>query len=98
MSISVTNHIIQRYRERITRFISNYDIVQNLKKLYNEAETLATYEVNYNSNIETKVIKYIDSLVIVAYIKQCGRINLVTCFYEDEKTVRRFQPVKYSLN
>lgn len=91
MSISVTNHIIQRYRERVTRFISNYNIVQDLKKLYNEAETLISYDVNYNSNIETKVIKYIDNLVIVAYIKQCGKIKLVTCFYEDDKSVVRFK-------
>jgi len=89
MSISVTNHIIQRYRERVKRFLSSYDIVHTLKEIYQQAETIATYNIERNSIPETIIIKAKDNFIIISCLKRKSKINLVTCFYEDN--LRRFE-------
>lgn len=78
MSVSVTNHIVQRYKERVRKYYGQ-SVVKTLIETFNSSETVVNY---IDSNNDKKTIKATkDNLVIVAKTNKMGRVVLVTCFY-----------------
>jgi glycerol-3-phosphate responsive antiterminator len=86
MSVSVTNHIVQRYKERVRKYYDQ-SVVKTLIETFNSSETVVNY---IDSNNDKKTIKATkDNLVIVAKTNKMGRVTLVTCFYA--KDLERFR-------
>jgi molecular chaperone GrpE (heat shock protein) len=76
MSVSVTNHIVQRYKERVRKYYGQ-SVVKTLVETFNNSETIANY---IDENNDKKIVKATeDNLVIIAKLGK--RVTLVTCFY-----------------
>lgn len=83
MILSMSDHIMKRYRERIN-YVSDDNIRQTIFSIYNSAEIVATYE----DKKRTIIIKVMDNLVVVGCLKG-NMTKLLTCFYDNN--IERFK-------
>ena len=76
MCVSVTDHILKRYKERVEPDLPDRDIINILEETYNRSRVEKVSAIKD----DLRVVKSLDNFVIVGYESKRS-VKLVTCFY-----------------